>query len=123
MNRNDLIIRKVKNWMEENGKSLQWLADEMGVSKSLIGHILNGKRQFLPERIIQVAKVMETTTAKLMEPDYIEEKPYTLQLRGKADSRVAKRHIKNMLFAIEDSLLIERVNNLPKGETNNGSHK
>ena len=109
--------------MEENGKSLQWLADEMGVSKSLIGHILNGKRQFLPERIIQVAKVMETTTAKLMEPDYIEEKPYTLQLRGKADSRVAKRHIKNMLFAIEDSLLIERVNNLPKGETNNGSHK
>lgn len=42
-----------------------------------------------------------------------EGKPYTLQLRGKADTRVAKRHIKNMLFAIEDSILIEKVNKEP----------
>lgn len=123
MNQNDMVIQKVKKWMEDNGKSTQWLADEIGVSKSLVGHILTGQRQFLPERIVQVAKVMGTTTAQLMEPEYTEEKPYTLQLRGKADSRVAKRHIKNMLFAIEDSLFIERVNNLPKGENNDGSNE
>lgn len=123
MNGNNIAIERVLEWLNENEKSYQWLADEIGVSKSLMGHILNGTRQFLPERIVQVAKAIGTTPAQLMEPRYTEEKPYTLQLRGKADSRVAKRHIENMLFAIEDSLLIERANSIPKGEINDGCHE
>lgn len=32
-----------------------------------------------------------------------------IHIHGKAESRVTKRHIKNMLFAIEDSLFMESV--------------
>ncbi|MFD1886495.1 hypothetical protein [Paenibacillus wenxiniae] len=44
MRTNNVVINNVKAWMEKNSKSHQWLADELNVSKSLIGHILSGKR-------------------------------------------------------------------------------
>ena len=32
----------------------------------------------------------------------------SIHIHGKAESRVAKRHVKNMLFAIEDSFFMEK---------------
>ncbi|KMY52539.1 DNA-binding protein [Bacillus sp. FJAT-27231] len=110
MNRNEMVINKVRTWLEENDKSYQWLANQIGVSKSLMGHILNGNRQFLPNRMIQVAEAMGITVEELITPEHKKEKPYTLQLRGKADSRITQDHLKNMMFAIEDYLRIQRAN-------------
>lgn len=110
MNRNEMVINKVKNWLEHKEESQQWLADQIGVSKSLMNHMLNGKRQFAPTNMIKVAKVMGISVPELMAPEKTEEKPYTLQLRGRADSRSAKEDVRNMMFAIEDYLRIERAN-------------
>ncbi|MBM7572927.1 helix-turn-helix domain-containing protein [Aquibacillus albus] len=111
MNRvNQIAIDKIRHWLDEENKSIQWLAKEIGISKSLMGHILTGERQFLPERMSQVAKVMGISVEELLSKESEEEKAYTLSLRGKADSRAAKRHLNNMLFAIEDSLRIEEMN-------------
>lgn len=107
---NKVAIDKVRAWLEKEDKSIQWLAEEIGISKSLMGHILTGERQFLPERMSQVAKVMGITVEALITKEIDAKKAYTISLRGKADSRVAKRHLNNMLFAIEDSLRIEKMN-------------
>jgi len=108
---NQIAIDKIRNWLDERNKSIQWLAGEIGISKSLMGHILTGERQFLPERMSQVAKVMGITVEELLTKENEEEIAYTISLRGKADSRAAKRHLNNMLFAIEDTLRIEEMNN------------
>lgn len=105
---NQLAIQKVKDWMMDNNKSLQWLAEQIGVSKSLMGHILSGERQFLPNRMIQVANVMCITVEELLTPEKAKEKEYTVLLRGKVESRVAKRHLNNLLFAIEHCHQIEQ---------------
>ncbi|MEK5266680.1 helix-turn-helix domain-containing protein [Weizmannia sp. FSL W8-0401] len=106
---NEAAIKKVRDWLDTEGKSIQDLAEEVGISKSLMGHILTGKRQFLPNRMAQVAKVMGITVEELLAEDR-SEKPYVLSLRGKADSRAAKRQLENMLFAIEECLRIEEIN-------------
>jgi transcriptional regulator with XRE-family HTH domain len=105
---NKVIVQKVKTWLHDHNKSIQWLAEEIGVSKSLMGHILTGERQFLPERMAQVARVMGITVDDLLITPKTEENTYTLLLRGKAESRVAKRHLSNMLFAIEDCLRVKQ---------------
>lgn len=108
---NQVAIDKIRAWLKKEGKSIQWLAEEIGISKSLMGHILTGKRQFLPERMSQVAKVMGITVEELIRREIEEEKAYTVSLHGKADSRVAKRHLNNLLYAIEDCLRNEEMNN------------
>lgn len=51
MKTNEIVILKVKTWLEENGKSHEWLADELDVSKALVGHMLSGRRTVLLSRI------------------------------------------------------------------------
>jgi len=106
---NESAIKKVRDWLEMEGKSIQDLAEEVGISKSLMEHILTGKRQFLPNRMAQVAKVIGVTVEELLAEDR-SEKPYELSLHGKANSRDVKRQMENMLFAIEDCLRIEEIN-------------
>ncbi|MEK5338510.1 helix-turn-helix transcriptional regulator [Weizmannia sp. FSL W8-1119] len=106
---NEAAIKKVRDWLDTEGKSIQDLAEEVGISKSLMGHILTGKRQFLPNRMAQVAKVIGVTVEELLAEDR-SEKPYVLSLHGKANSRATKRQLENMLFAIEDCLRIEEIN-------------
>ena len=105
---NKVIIQQVKRWLVEQNKSIQWLAEEVGISKSLMGHMLTGERQFLPERMIQVAKVMGVTVDELLASRQMEERSYTILLRGNVDSRVAKRHLNNLLFAIEDCIYLKQ---------------
>lgn len=105
---NQAAIVKVKSWMAENGRSIQWLADQIKVSKALMGHILSGERQFLPKRMVQVAGVMGITIEELLAPEQVVEKEYTLSLRGNADSRIAKRHLNILLNAIQNSRHLEK---------------
>jgi len=36
---NETAIKKVRDWLEKEGKSIQDLAVEVGISKSLMGHL------------------------------------------------------------------------------------
>lgn len=105
---NQAVIAKVRAWMAANDKSIQWLADQISVSKALMGHILNSERQFLPKRMVQVADVMGITIEELLTPEQVEDKEYTLSLRGKVDSRIAKRHLNILLHAIHNSRQLEK---------------
>lgn len=58
-------MNQVKTWLEQNNKSIQWLADEIGASKSLMGYILNGEHDLLPEQMVQIARVMGITLEEL----------------------------------------------------------
>jgi aminoglycoside phosphotransferase (APT) family kinase protein len=42
-------MNQVKTWLEQNNKSIQWLAAEIGASKSLMGNLLNGEHVLVPE--------------------------------------------------------------------------
>lgn len=99
---NQVVIQKIKAWLSENHKSIQWLADEIGVSKSLMGHILTGERALLPKRIVQIARIMGTTVEELVAANQSEKPEYEGVLRGTVQSSVAKRHMSYLLFAIED---------------------
>ncbi|WP_223553897.1 helix-turn-helix domain-containing protein [Lysinibacillus sphaericus] len=58
MKTNDNVIKKIKNWLEGERKSYQWLSDQLEISKSFLGFILNGERILKLERIEQLAKRM-----------------------------------------------------------------
>jgi transcriptional regulator with XRE-family HTH domain len=111
MKTHEIVVSKVKAWLEAKGKSYQWLADELGISKGMVGHILSGKRVLQPRYIEQLAKLMEIQLVELLQAEKKEQGLLTVHLRGTISNRRSKRELDSLLFAIEDYVgLKEQVN-------------
>lgn len=108
MKTNEIVIQKVKAWLEEHGKSHQWLANELNVSKALVGHMLSGKRTILPKRIEDLSKVLGIPMKELVEDTSIQSERLTIQLRGNTTNRRSKQEVEALLFAIEDYVGLKR---------------
>jgi len=118
MKTNATVISRVQKWLDLNGKSYQWLAEQMGVSKSLVGFIMKGERTLKPERIEQLAKIMNLTTKELMQSEVITKDKLTVNLRGKLTNRRSRRELDSLLFAIEDYIgLKEQVKDVGSKRT------
>ncbi|AXQ50872.1 helix-turn-helix domain-containing protein [Lysinibacillus fusiformis] len=107
MKTNDIVINKVIKWLEAEDKSYQWLAEQLGVSKSLVGCMLKGERTLKSERIEQFAKIMGITTKELVQSDAIREDQLTVHLLGELSNRRSKRELDSLLFAINDYLRLK----------------
>lgn len=100
MNTNEAVVSKVKNWLASEHKSYQWMADQLSVSKALIGHLLSGERTLQPKHIEQFANVLGLSVQELVKTE--QQGPLTVQLRGNLSNRRSKRELDALLFAIED---------------------
>lgn len=103
MKTNEVVIKNVKHWLKENDKTHEWLAEELKVSKSLVGHMLSGKRAILPKRIEALSKITDIPMKELVK-DSSQSGSLTVQLRGQTSNRRSKQDLKSMIFAIEDYL-------------------
>jgi ribosome-binding protein aMBF1 (putative translation factor) len=111
MKTHEIVISKVKAWLESEEKSYQWLAVELEISKGMVGHMLSGKRVLQPYHIEQLAKLMKIQLSELLKVEKQEQGLLTYQLRGNTSNRRSKRELDSLLFAIEDYVgLKEQVN-------------
>lgn len=107
MRTNEIVIRKVKTWLEQHNISYQTLANKLGISKSLVGHMLSGERTLLPERIEKLADLMEISVTELVRDESFQTGPLKYQLRGTASNRRSKRELEALLFSIEDYVALK----------------
>ncbi len=108
MNTNEVVISRVQKWLGSEGKSYQWLAEQLDVSKSLVGFIMKGERTLKPERIEQLAKIMNITAKELMQSEVITKDKLTVNLRGELTNRRSRRELDSLLFAIEDYIGLKK---------------
>ncbi|MCL9662201.1 helix-turn-helix domain-containing protein [Paenibacillus hunanensis] len=109
MRTNDIVIENLKSWMSKNKKSIQWLANEMSVSESLIEHILSGERVLLPKRIIELAELMNLSVKELTKDSKLKEKRFLIQVRGGLTNRRSKLELSDLLFEIEDYIGLKKL--------------
>lgn len=110
MKTNSIVIEAIKKKMIENNKSYSWLANEIDVSKALIGHMLSGKRTMKSERLVSITNALGISLEDLLSKnneDYTS--AISVDMRGKLSSRKAKRLFDSSLFAIEDYMTMKQV--------------
>lgn len=107
MKTNEIVIRKVKNWCEQHKISYQMLADDLGISKSLVGHMLSGERTLLPKRIEKLADLMGISVTELVRDESFQTGQLKYQLRGATSNRRSKRELESLLFSIEDYVALK----------------
>ncbi|MFA1738976.1 MULTISPECIES: helix-turn-helix domain-containing protein [Lysinibacillus] len=114
MKTNDIVVKKVKNWLESEKKSYQWLAEQLEISKSLVEFMLNGEHALKPEHIEHLAKIMDISIKDLIQPDdFVKKDKFTVNLIGELSNRRSRREFDSLLFAINDYIgLKEQMINL-----------
>ncbi|WP_252100552.1 helix-turn-helix transcriptional regulator, partial [Exiguobacterium sp. SH31] len=102
MNSNTIIVNNIKLWLQDNQKSQQWLAQKIGVSKALVGHMLNESRVIQPQRIVAIAKVLGVSVNELTTDASMRDERMTVELRGTLSNRRSKMELERLKFAVED---------------------
>lgn len=102
MNSNKIVVNNIKSWLLDNQKTHQWLAQEIGVSKALIGHMLNESRVIQPQRIVDIANALGVSVNDLTSDASMKEERMTIELRGTLSNRRSKMELERLKFAVED---------------------
>ena len=102
MSSNQILIQNIKAWLEDHQKSHQWLAQEIGVSKAMVGHMLNESRVIQPQRIVDIANVIGVPVKDLTTDTSMKEERMTIELRGTLSNRRSKMELERLKFAVED---------------------
>lgn len=102
MSSNTTLIHNIKSWLEDHQKSHQWLAQEIGVSKALIGHMLNESRVIQPQRVVDIANALGLSVNELTTDASMKEERMMVELRGALSNRRSKMELERLKFAVED---------------------
>lgn len=94
-------IMNVKNWLDENNHSQAWLAEQMGVAKSLISQIFNGTRKLQTTHIISMSEITGLSIGELASSDQENSNPIVYSLRGKISNEHGQRALDQLLLDSE----------------------
>lgn len=107
MDSNNIVVNNIKSWLLDNPKSHQWLAQEMGVSRELVGHMLNESLVIQPQRIVDIANALGLSVNELTTDASMEEERMTVELRGALSDRHSKGELERLKFTVQDYIGLE----------------
>lgn len=106
MKTHDIIRGNLEHWLQQNNKSCQWLADELGVSQSMIQQSFLVKGTIPSKHIEALSKIMNVPMKNLVKSNYNHDN-LTIQIRGQFHNRHSKQGLKEILFDIEDYMSLK----------------
>ena len=101
MNTNEKVIKAFNEWLQNNEKTKKWLAEEMGVDRTLVSKILTEDRPITPQRMTQMAEIMGINLAALLQETKTENTELTYSLRGHFSNRKSQNEFNQMLYSIK----------------------
>lgn len=101
MNTNEKVIKTFNEWLQNNGKTKKWLAEEMGVDRTLISKILTGERPLTPQRMTQMAEIIGINLAALLKETKSGNTELIYSLRGHFSNRKSQSEFDKMLYSIK----------------------
>lgn len=101
MNTNEKVIKVMNEWLQNNGKTKKWLAEGMGVDRTLVSKILAGDRPLTPQRMTQMAEVIGIDLSAILKETKTENAELTYSLRGRFSNRKSQSEFNQMLYSIK----------------------
>ena len=97
-------IQKVLN---EQGKTQQFLADQLGISKQVMSKIVGGVKAINVAEISLIAKILNVSTDYLLTTGMIQETVHNFSFMGKVKNEETKKKIEFLKTVIEEILILE----------------
>lgn len=114
MNTNEKVIQSINDWLQDNGQTKKWLAEEMGVDRTLVSKLLSGDRPITPKRMSQIAEIIGLDLVPLLKEINKGNSELTYSLRGNFSNRKSQSEFNQMLHAIQS--FVKLSGQLSKGD-------
>lgn len=97
-------IQKVLN---EQGKTQQFLAEQLDVSKQVMSKIVSGAKAINVAEISQIANILNVSTDYLLTVENVQESVHNFSFMGKVKNEETKKKIEILKTVIDEILMLE----------------
>lgn len=102
------VGNNIQNILTEQGKTQQFLADELEISKQVMSKIINGAKAINIAEISKIANILNVSTDDLLGvAPAKEEAAHTFSFMGKVKNEKTREKIEFLKNVIEELLMLE----------------
>ena len=101
MRSDENTLTYVKQWLAENHRTQQWLADQMGVAPSFVSQLLNGERKLQPVYIAKMSEITHKSIAELASSEDVIADELVYSVLGKISTEDGERALAQLLLDAE----------------------
>ena len=107
---NAIIIKNIKRWLTENGRTQKWLANETKISCSMISQAFGGSRRLQTKHLLSISKAMDLPVSDLVrDKDSYSDNGLSYELRGTLNKK-SKQKFDRLLWDIKRYVDLEEAN-------------
>lgn len=97
----------IQNILNEQGKTQQYLAEQLGISKQVMSKIISGAKAINVAEISKIAAVLNVSADQLLDVENGQEPVHNFSFMGKVKNEETKKKIEFLQTVIEEILMLE----------------
>ena len=105
------VGNNIQRILSEQGKTQQFLADSLGISKQVMSKIVSGSKAINVAEISKIAQVLNVTTDSLLQSKTVQEPVHRFAYMGQVKNEATKKKIDIVRTIIDEILMMEEYAN------------
>lgn len=101
------VGKNIQNVLNEQGKTQQFLAEQLGISKQVMSKIITGTKAINVVEISKIADVLNVSTDYLLSVQTTQESNHNFSFMGKVKNEETKKKIEFLKTIIDEILILE----------------
>lgn len=101
------VGKNIQSILCEQGKTQQFLAEELGISKQVMSKIISGSKAINVAEISKIASVLNISTDSLLSVHVAKEPSHNFSFMGKVKNEETKKKIEFLKKVIDEILILE----------------
>lgn len=101
------VGNSIQTILSLQGKTQQFLAEELGISKQVMSKIISGAKAINVEEISKIAAVLNVSIDKLLVVEAVQEPVHNFSFMGQVKNEETKKKIEILQTVIDEILMLE----------------
>lgn len=101
------VGNNIQTLLTGQGKTQQYLAEQLGVSKQVMSKIISGAKAINVAEISKIANVLNVSVDSLLRVEMIQESKHNFSFMGQVRNEETKKKIEILQVVIDEILMLE----------------
>lgn len=101
------VGKNILHVLVAQGKTQQFLAEQLGISKQVMNKIINGSKAINVAEISKIAEALHVSTDELLAVQTVQEPVHNFSFMGKVKNEETKKKIEFLKMVIDEILMLE----------------
>ena len=105
----DKILEQIKEMVQREKLTQEYLAEKMNISRSYVSMILKGDRVLNKDLIMKFADALDLSVEELLSSITVEDEDFIIRTRGEFNSRLARNKMSKIKVQMDDYIRLKGI--------------